>query len=70
MSLVAGVLALPMIFCGALSVSKNSTSVGMSALWRYSLVYSRNRCHRTVDEFAALDHGRGHSSRNLVCLPQ
>lgn len=37
LSLVAGVLALPMIFCGALSVSKNSTSVGMSALIAYSL---------------------------------
>ena len=37
LSLVAGVLALPMIFCGALSVSKNSASVGMSALMAYSL---------------------------------
>ncbi|UXN60780.1 PAS domain-containing sensor histidine kinase [Phyllobacterium zundukense] len=37
LSLVAGVLALPMIFCGALSVSKKSASVGMSALIFYSL---------------------------------
>jgi cell cycle sensor histidine kinase DivJ len=37
LSLVAGVLALPMIFCGALSVSKKSASVGMSALIVYSL---------------------------------
>jgi cell cycle sensor histidine kinase DivJ len=37
LSAIAGVLALPMIFCGALSVSKNSTSVGMSALLAYCL---------------------------------
>jgi two-component system, cell cycle sensor histidine kinase DivJ len=37
LSLVAGVLALPMIFCGALSVSKNSPLVGMSALAVYGL---------------------------------
>ena len=34
------------------------------------LVYRRNRCHGTIDEFAALDHGRGDPSRKLVCLPQ
>ncbi|PSH57527.1 PAS domain-containing sensor histidine kinase [Phyllobacterium sophorae] len=36
-SLVVGVLALPMIFCGALSLSKDSTAVGMSALGAYGL---------------------------------
>jgi len=36
-SLVAAILALPMIFCGALSVSKNSALVGMSALGAYGL---------------------------------
>jgi len=36
-SLVAGILALPMIFCGVLSLSKNSALVGMSALGAYGL---------------------------------
>ncbi|CAN7547389.1 ATP-binding protein [Phyllobacterium sp. LjRoot231] len=36
-SLVAGILALPMIFCGALSVSKHSALVGVNALGAYGL---------------------------------
>jgi two-component system, cell cycle sensor histidine kinase DivJ len=36
-SLAVGVLALPMIFCGALSLSKDSKVVGMSALGVYGL---------------------------------
>lgn len=36
-SMVVGVLALPMIFCGALSLSKNSSVIGVAALVAYGL---------------------------------
>lgn len=36
-SMIVGVLALPMIFCGALSLAKNSTAIGTAALAVYGL---------------------------------